>query len=100
MVIPHPEDAPNYRMAGESMRLYRELTIRQRGRFRVTMQSPGLWLDAKRQRMIRPLNDTDPDGRPLFSYKWNDIWVIFSRADDDTPIVHNLYPDPDSPFSD
>ncbi len=99
MVIPHPENAPNYRMTGRALRLYYQLTLLQQGRFRVTMQSPALRLD-KEQRMVRPLNDTDPDGRPLFSYKWNDIWVIFSKADDDTPIVHNLYPDPDSPFPD
>ena len=87
-------------MTDEALHRYYQLTLRQRGRFRVTMQSPGLWLDRRRERMIRPLNDTDPDGRPLFSYKWDDIYVIFSWADDDTPIVHNLYPDPESRFSD
>ena len=96
-MLPHPENAPNYRMTGRALRLYYQLTLLEQGRFRVTMQSPGLRFDTE-QRIVIPLNDTDPDGRPLFSYKWNDIYVIFSRADDDTPIVHNLYPDPDSPF--
>lgn len=99
MVIPHPENAPNYRMTDEALRRYYQLTLRQQGLFRVTMQSPGLRFD-REYRMIRPLDDTAPDGRPLFSYKWNDIYVIFSRADDGSPIVHNLYPDPESRFSD
>ena len=97
MVIPHPEDATHYQLADEGWEAYYRLDRGAQGRFRITMQWPGMEPahNANPARRIQPRNEDDP---PLYIVKLSDIWVVYARAEDGSPIVHNLYPDPDSPF--
>lgn len=99
MVIPHPEDAPNYRMTPAATAIYRQMGPGAQGRFRITMQAPPLSMNIT----IPPLPqlpETTEDGRPLYSFKLSDIRVIFSR-EDGLPLVHDLYREPsDSPYPD
>lgn len=97
MVIPDPEDATHYRLLPHARAVLRGLSWGARRRFAVTMQSPGLAPahNDKPNRRIPPRREDDP---PLYKTKLSDIWVIYSRAEDGSPIVHDLYIDPDSPF--
>ena len=99
MVIPHADDAENFRMTPEARAAYGRMGWRSQRRFDTTMQAPALRFD-RQHRLIRPLDRTTEDGRPLFIYKWIDIYVIFSWDDDGLPLVQELYRDLDSPLPD
>lgn len=97
MVIPDPEDATHYRLLSSAKSALNRLSWGARRRFAVTMQWPGLAPEhnAQPSRRIPPRRAGGP---PLYKVKASDIWVIYSRAEDGTPIVHDLYIDSNSPF--
>ena len=94
MVIPHPEDAPHYRMTPAATAAYQQMERDEQGRFRITMQTPPFSMNIATP-LIRQLPETTEDGRPLYSFQPMDICVIFSR--EDIFVVHDLYRDPSYP---
>ena len=94
MVIPHPEDAPHYRMTPAAYATYQQMAQDEQGRFRITMQMPVFSMNIATP-LIRQLPETTEDGRPLYSFQPSDICVIFSR-ENGFPVVHDLYRDPSS----
>lgn len=98
-MIPHPEDAPHYRMTPAAYATYQRMGPGQQGRFRTTMQTPAFSMSIATP-MVSQLPETTEDGRPLYSFKPIDIRVIFFR-ENGFPVVHHLYRDPpDSPYPD
>ena len=97
MVIPSAEEAEHYSLTDDGWEAYHRLNRGAQGRFHITMQWPGLAPEHNAQpaRRIPPHRAGDP---PLYKVKASDIWVIYSRAEDGTPIVHDLYIDRNSPF--
>ena len=97
-MIPHPDDATHYRLSPDARALWGRHNVGVQGRFCITMQAfamvSGINPVAK---LIRPLPQTTGDGRPLYSFRWTDLEVTFTYADDGIPVVQHFVPDPVPP---